>query len=123
MIGPFLVRTFKLTVSLEFESDLPASLLLNLSSVVVCFSVVEPQFKSSVLQTPFLMKARCYWPLLLCGQSKRARMNYNGPPVKALPESFRERPTPHQNVCKAGTRKHTVANQADMARPSKGTAS
>ena len=76
------VRSFDLTVSLEFDSDLPVSLLSN------------PQFNCGVLQTLSRESATPLAPFSWWRQSKRARGNLEGPPVEAVPESIRRGPTP-----------------------------
>ena len=61
-----------------------------LNSILVCGRPF-PSLKSAAVVALFL----------LCEQSKMARMKVEGPPVKAVPESTRRRPTPQSSPNKA----------------------
>ena len=85
-----LARVFYLTASPDVDCDLPAVLfsknMLNLS---------VPQTLS------FSEKRGAGGAFSLCTQFKRAKMNIEGPPVKAVPESITRRHKPQSSNYKA----------------------
>ena len=77
-------RVFDLTASLDVECDFPA--VLSWKFQLNLFCVTDRGASGAVL---------------VCEQCKKATMNIEGPPVRAVPESLRRRPTPHFSHCKA----------------------
>ena len=79
---------------------------LAVSSDVECvfFAVLSSEFQlnPSVSQTPsFSEKRGTSGTVSVCKRPKRARMNVERPPVKAVLESIRRRPIPQALPCKA----------------------
>ena len=76
-------------------------------------------------------------PVALCccvNSHKSARMNLEGPPIKAVPEAVRNRPTPQSARFKksarmgkeqsaASTRRDAIAADSDLTWPTCGSAS
>ena len=72
-------RVLDLTASADVECDLPAVLSAT-CQLNLCASQTRP----------FSGQRGASGALLLCEQFKRARMNVEGPPVEAVPESMKK---------------------------------
>ena len=134
------VRSLELTSDLEVwdaGSDCDVSQCVLVEAECDFPAALSYHFHLNPLVSQTLSLSESAVPTALCccvNSQKSARMNLEGPPIKAVPEAVRNRPTPQSARLKSGarmvkeqsaasTRRDAIAADSDVTWPTDGSAS